>query len=82
MIVMMNKTEEFMSCKNYITALIAEEVKALKRGEIAYCFNSQQFQHIQNICNKKGIAFTYEKDEDNYYTLTPCNILIDNERKI
>ena len=72
----MNKKDlnavDVFGCKNCEIAMIAEEVKALKQGEEAYCFNKKQFEQIQKLCKVKKIKFTYEKDEDGFYTLTPC----------
>ena len=67
----MKKMSKYYS-KNCQTNLIVEEVSALKAGEVAYCFNDEQLKLISAKCEEKGIKFTYEKDEDNFYTLYPC----------
>ena len=72
---MNNKTinaVDVFGCKNCEITMISEEVKALKQGEEAYCFNEKQFEKIQELCKHKKIDFTYIKDSDGFYTLTPC----------
>lgn len=63
---------DVFGCKNCEIAMISEEVKALKQGEEAYCFNKTQLEQIQKLCKVKKIKFTYEIDSDGFYTLTPC----------
>ena len=63
---------DVFGCKNCEITMIAEEVKALEQGEKAYCFNRHQFEQIEKLCKVKNIKFTYEKDLDDFYTLTPC----------
>ena len=54
--------------------LVSEEMKALKKGDNAYCFNDSQLEIFKKLCQNQNIEFTYKKDEDNIYVLTPTNV--------